>query len=327
MRLMVRLIVLVGMVTATGGLTPTEGTQRRNELERIVRIGKNNLLVVPAQIGKFGPVPFVLDSGASSVILNRRLLLQSQLSPGEARAVGGGGSNSCTEQLLPGAKVHAAGVALEKPAYVAPLEHLESFVGVDINGIAGGELFLKHQVQIDLSKHSVDVLQANNFDLNMSDTVIPLQSLRGTCCIVEAEVRIGDKNARGRFIVDTGAPGFELVLGSLFARQHGMRAPATASTIKVPTFCAASSVAPVTEHGRVSLESENKEVRANAADVVVFASSDAEGTFAQRDIDGIIGSELLRKMGPVVIFDAPHHRLILRATHRGHAGPINAPGH
>ena len=59
------------------------------------------------------------------------------------------------------------------------------------------------------------------------------------------------------------------------------------------------------------LESENKEVR--AADVLVFASSDAEGTFAQRDIDGIIGSELLRKMGPVVIFDAPHHRLILRS--------------
>jgi len=49
-----------------------------------------------------------------------------------------------------------------------------------------------------------------------------------------------------------------------------------------------------------------------AAGVVVFAALDQEGSLSGRDFDGVIGSEMIRKLGKIVIFDAPHHRLLLR---------------
>jgi len=278
--------------------------------EQLRATARGNIITLPVRLGSLPSLAFVLDSGASSVILNERLVRQHGLAMGEARVSSGAGSDSCRVHLFPESGVSVAGVHLQTQPIVAPLQHLETFVDTQINGIVGGELFRKHAVAMDFNLHKASVLD-EPVDASPTDGVIPLQSSGSLCCILEAKVRIGNLSTRGRFLLDTGALAFEVVLSRAFAQRAGFLPDAIADPIRLPTFCAESSIVHVSKHGEVLLMRGN-ETGLTAAGVVVFAALDQEGSLSGRDFDGVIGSEMIRKLGKIVIFDAPHHRLLLR---------------
>ena len=304
-------LLSVVLASCTGVLAAQEQAAP-NSVEQLRVIARNNIITLPVELGRLPSQAFVLDSGASSVIVNERIVRERGLSMGEAQTAGAAASDSCRVHLFPETGVSVAGVHLQTQALVAPLQPLETFLNSEINGVAGGQLFLNYAIAMSFKERKASVLPGT-VSIESADTVIPLRSRGNLCCILEAEIRIGNTWARGSFLVDTGALPFEVVLSSALAQRTGLLPKAASEPIRLPTFCAESSLVQVSQHASVLL-TRAKSTQLRMGDVVVFAGLDHEGSLAGRDFDGVIGSEILRKLGRVVVFDAPHHRLVFRRS-------------
>ena len=304
---------LLSVVFAScAGVLAAQNQAAPTSLEQLRATARNNIITLPVELGRLSSQAFVLDSGASSVILNERIVRGHGLSMGKAQAASGAGSDSCRVHLFPESGVSVAGVHLQTQTVIAPLQHLETFLSTEINGVAGGELFLNHAIAMNFKERKASVL-LETVRGNAADTVIPLQFRGNLCCILEAKIRIGNAQANGSFLVDTGALAFEVVLSRSLAQRAGLLPEAISEAIRLPTFCAESSLVLISQNAQVLLTRKNP-TPFTISDVVVFAALDHEGSLAGRDFDGVIGSEMLRKLGRVVIFDAPHRRLVLRTT-------------
>src|SRR5437868_2740204 len=169
-----RLIVVAAiLLTASAFVLPAQKQQPEDEVEQLRNLSKTNLLIAPVKLDDRAPLSFVLDSGASFVILNDRLVRQYRLALGKRQVQAGAGSNSCEVHVVPNMGISVADVPLHGPAYVAPLGHLEEFTKVQINGIVGGELFLHRAIQVDFSRHTASVLPAKTRAKGKTYTVRP----------------------------------------------------------------------------------------------------------------------------------------------------------
>ena len=255
-----------------------------------------NLLFLPVTLGD-SQRSFVVDTGASSTIVNARIAREAGLALGSVAFSRGAGADRCP---LAAVEVGArAGKTALSPVYAADLGALEDFSGVRIDGIAGASLFAKAPVALDVSSRTVALLD----ELVPAAGDVPIPVVEG-CCVIEAEILAGAVKARGRFLLDTGAPGLEVVIAAPFARRHRLERAREAAT-GIPGLCAPSTMVPV--DGRVRIRVGLLPSRV----VTAFLSVDREGVLADGTLDGAIGGELLRRLGTIVI-DRLHRRIVVR---------------
>jgi hypothetical protein len=263
-----------------------------------------NLLFLPVRLGGAAERPFVLDTGASLTIVDSGIAAEEGLRAGPAVVTRGAGADRCPLARLETAKARAGRTSLA-PVFAADLGGLASFLGMPIAGIAGGSLFSKAVVALDFARGEARLLPPGSFQPAPRDRVVPLLDPRGTCCLAEVILRFRSKTLRGRFLVDSGAPGFEVILAAPFARNSGLLPADSSGKIEVPGLCATSSLVPLP--GKAALRLGDVAV----SRVNLFASLDAQGALASSDFDGVIGGALLRRLGEVLV-DAPHRRLVIR---------------
>lgn len=97
---------------------------------------------------------FILDLGASDIILNNRYYKGSKEKPAEAFGING----TVSEVEKTWATATFGGVEWKRRlAHILSLRHLEKSKGVKILGLVGGKFFHRYQLLIDLSKMEIGI--------------------------------------------------------------------------------------------------------------------------------------------------------------------------
>ena len=277
------------------------GLETADDLRRRAR---QNLITIPVQLNGGIAVPFVLDSGATSTIVNESVASRLRLKQGKTAIGHGAGNGACIVRELPGVRIRTGDVDVASSVFAAPLEPLERFVGTPVNGIVGASLFLNSVVAIDYRARNARILEPKNFVPKPGDERIAVARSGSLCCIADAEIEIRGSRRRARLLIDTGALPFEIVLTRRFAALGRFLPDTRSEMLAIPGLCGSS---------RMAANAGIVYVRGLApASVTVFISSDRNGMLASADFDGVIGSEFLRRFGAVV-FDGRNGRVLLRS--------------
>jgi len=286
-------------------LAPSSRTLVRdaNLSDRLRQSAKHNLVTIPVQLNGGAAVPFALDSGASSTIVNEKLASKLRLQQAKTVVGHGAGIGPCILREMLQVKVRAGGGNVESSVFAASLEPLESFMGLPMNGVVGGTLFLTHVVSIDYRARTAYISKTTNFVSRPNDIRILVTPSGSLCCVAHAEIQLHGMHWPARLLIDTGALPFEVVLTREFAAQRNITVESRTEIVEVPGLCGMSKLAKSAAIAHIQ--------GLPAIPAVIFVSTDNRGSLSSADFDGVIGSELLRRFG-TVIFDARNHQVVLR---------------
>lgn len=188
------------------GFAITEG---RSQVTIPIEI-QNNLIIVPVIINRQIPLKFILDTGVRTAILTEKtfsdiLNLQyarkySIAGPGGQKVVEAYVTNNVTLDL-PG--IHGQGHAL----LVLDQDYLElrNYLGMDVHGILGYELFSRFVIEIDYERKFMVIQDPDKFIPKRKFEMLPIE-VEDTKPYVQANVQINDSTKSVvKLLVDTGA--------------------------------------------------------------------------------------------------------------------------
>ena len=171
---------------------------------------QNNLVIVPVVLNRQIPLKFILDTGVRTAILTEKTFSDilnlpysrkySIAGPGGVKVVDAYVTNNVTLDL-PG--VHGQGHAL----LVLDQDYLElrNYLGTDVHGILGYELFSRFVVQIDYERKILTIQNTEKFVPKRKFEMLPL-TVEDTKPYIEANVQINDTTtSRVKLLLDTGA--------------------------------------------------------------------------------------------------------------------------
>jgi len=271
---------------------------------------QNNLIVVPVVINGMLPLRFILDTGVQTAILTEKAfadILSLQYTrkytisaPGNEKSVTAFVTNNVSLDL-PG--IHGAGHAL----LVLEEDYLElrNYLGTDVHGILGYELFSRFIVSVNYEKKILTISAPDKFKLKSKYEVIPM-SVEDTKPYIRAMITLlGGATIDAKLLVDSGA-------------SHGMLLePTTDSRIEVPDHFVSSQIGrgiggPITgkvgrigsiELGKYKLENPI----ANFPDPDSYMDSLKLGSTRR---NGTVGGEILSRF--TVVFNFPKEEMYLR---------------
>ncbi|HEX5170751.1 MAG TPA: aspartyl protease family protein [Cyclobacteriaceae bacterium] len=195
----------------------------------------NNLIVVPVVLNGMLPLRFVVDTGVQTGILTQKAFSDIlNLSYSRKYTIAAPGSEKTVEAYvtnnvsldLPG--IHGTGHAL----LVLEEDYLElrNYLGTDVHGILGYELFSRFIVKVNYEKKILTVSLPGKFKPKGKFQSIPMK-VQDTKPYVMAEIELstGEK-IDGKFLMDSGA-------------SHGLLIePASDPRIKVPQHTVSSQI-------------------------------------------------------------------------------------
>src|SRR5688572_1788014 len=171
----------------------------------------NNLVVIPVVLNGQLPLKFILDTGVRTAILTEKIFSDIlNLTYSRKYSVGGPGgkklveafvTNNVTLDLPPG--IHGEGHAL----LVLEEDYLElrNYLGVDVHGILGYELFSRFIVSIDYDKKELVLTRPEKFKPRRKFTTIPI-TIEDTKPYLQTTVAMNDSSkTRVKLLVDSGA--------------------------------------------------------------------------------------------------------------------------
>ncbi|MCU0418272.1 MAG: aspartyl protease family protein [Cyclobacteriaceae bacterium] len=272
----------------------------------------NNLVVLPVIINGQLPLKFILDTGVRTAILTEKAytdILNLSYSrhymisgPGGEKLIDAYITNNVTLDIPPG--VHGEGHAM----LVLEKDYLElrNFLGIDVHGVLGYELFSRFMVEVDYERKTLTLSRPHRFRKARKYEVLPI-TIEDTKPYVRARVHLNDSTFfTGKFLVDSGA-------------SHGLYVDKDSNdTIQLPPKRIHSIIGRglggviTGEIGRIkSITLGNF----NIGDLIANfpdANSYYDTLKAARDVfrNGSIGGELLSRFN--VVFDFPGERLYLR---------------
>jgi hypothetical protein len=171
----------------------------------------NNLVIIPVVVNGQLPLKFILDTGVRTAILTEKVFSDIlNLTYSRKYSVGGPGgkkiveafvTNNVTLDLPPG--IHGEGHAL----LVLEEDYLElrNYLGVDVHGIVGYELFSRFIVSIDYEKKELLLIRPDKFKLRGKYTTVPI-TIEDTKPYVRTTVTMTDTSkTHVKLLVDSGA--------------------------------------------------------------------------------------------------------------------------
>jgi hypothetical protein len=195
----------------------------------------NNLIVVPVILNGMLPLRFIVDTGVQTGILTQKAfsdILNLSYSrkytiaaPGSEKIVEAYVTNNVTLDL-PG--IHGTGHAL----LVLEEDYLElrNYLGTDVHGILGYELFSRFIVKVNYEKKILTVSTPTRFRAKGKYQKLPIQ-VEDTKPYIIAKVKlVSGETIDGKFLMDSGA-------------SHGLLIePVSDARIKVPEHSVSSQI-------------------------------------------------------------------------------------
>jgi len=271
-----------------------------------LEIAGENYVLIKARVNVFEPMTFILDSGAGSgLVLYHKAAETLKLRTAGKGKGGGAGATTYETALIKSASLSVGGVTMNNQTFVVyPPESPPPNMGQPVDGVIGYSLFSRYVVEIDYQSRVVNLYEPAAYQYAGGGESIPLDILSK---VPFARVQIplaGRKPLEGRFIVDSGAGRFALILNTpVVASNNLLSVPA--KIIREPgAFGVGGDVKLV-----VGRWSSLQIGHFTLTDPVIHFAQDRKGAFASSDFSGVIGGELLRRFK--VIFDYAHKRMIL----------------
>lgn len=290
------------------GFTLEEGRRRA----RIPIEVNNNLVVIPVVVNGQLPLKFILDTGVRTAILTEKIFSDIlNLSYSRKYTVGGVGgdrlvqafvTNNVTLDLPPG--VHGEGHAL----LVLEEDYLElrNYLGVDVHGILGYELFSRFIVTIDYDRKELILTRPERFKLPNRFISLPI-TVEDTKPYIVTNVVMNDTTTMSaKLLIDSGA-------------SHGLiLEPDSDEKLSVPSVHISSIIGrglggvisgqigrvKALELGKYSVEN----VIANFPDPNSYMDTLKTSRAVARN--GAIGGEILSRFK--VIFNFPHEKIYIK---------------
>lgn len=270
----------------------------------------NNLIVIPVVLNDALPLKFILDTGVRTAILTQKTfsdILDLQYTR-KYTISGPGGQNLVDAYItnnvsleLPG--VHGRGHAM----LVLGQDYLElrNYLGTDVHGILGYELFSRFIIQVDYEKKMLTLMLPEKFRKHRRFQALPISIEDTKPYIIIPIVFENGTTMNAKLLIDSGA-------------SHGlMLEPTSDSIIQVPKNAVSSLLGRglggeiVGKAGRVKSvrlgEYELENVIANFPDPNSYSDSIKIGNVFR---NGALGGELLSRF--VVIFNFPQEKVFLK---------------
>jgi predicted aspartyl protease len=170
----------------------------------------NNLIVIDVLLNGSLPLKFVLDTGVRTTVLTEKTLTDIlNLKYARKITIPGAGGEKLVDAFVVNNVSLNIGRIEGRGHTILVLEEdllqLKSFLGVNVHGILGYELFSRFLVDINYNKKIITFSDPSNFKKKRSFQEIPI-SIEDTKPYILANFIIrGSGVVRGKFMLDTGA--------------------------------------------------------------------------------------------------------------------------
>jgi len=167
---------------------------------------RKGMICVPARINGSRPLTFVLDSGSTRMLIDRRLAADLGLKTSGKGSLQGAGAGRIPLEFIHDVSLALPGV--ESKGYefsTADLQPLEASLGVKVDGILGYELFSRFVVTVDYETKSLTVTVPEEFHPGNTAEMLPIE-IRDKWPFVQAELLLpGPVTVQDSFLIDSGS--------------------------------------------------------------------------------------------------------------------------
>lgn len=262
----------------------------------------NNLILVQASVNDSVPLWFILDTGASSTVIDSQLAKELRLKA-RSRVVETGGAGTATALTFKGNSLKLPNVeAANLTISGLPIDFLSSPIGRTISGVIGNDILKKLAVEVDYASQVINLYEPESYQYSGSGEVVPL-TLEGDLPFASGRVALAGRPViRGKFELDSGSTGAVLFNTPFVDRNKLLDSISKTSHIRTSGVGGSAQAF----SGRLksirlgSFQLENPIARFSRA---------RRGDHASSRYDGLIGGEILRRFK--VLFDLSHRRMIL----------------
>jgi len=163
-------------------------------------------IFVPVRVNGGEPVPFALDSAASSMILDAGLAARLKLSGAAGEGHGAGaGTVAHTKLSSPVSLAIGPLPPADYPMLAIDLRGPATNIGHETLGLLGYDFFARYVVAIDYARRRMTVSSPDEFQPPRDFIALPL-TIDHRLPFVEAEIKVpGVAAAKGRFLIDSGS--------------------------------------------------------------------------------------------------------------------------
>jgi len=268
-----------------------------------------NLVYMHGRINDSRQLSVALDTGSSFSIVAPAIAQQLDLhTSGTTEAAGIGHGSSQTVRFVEGARLQwgdeASRVSIENQRIaVLPIDYIADQVGIPTDAIFGSNVFENFRVTVDY-KHQRASFASPDSPLVDAGESIPIRILGGTPYVTATLYGASSSGVSGLFLLDSGTTG-ALILNQQFLSAHP-KLIAGRKFVDTPSVNAVG--------GTINL----KLVRIAGLrlgsfkfdQVVVAVPQSSTGVFANPEIAGFIGADIMRRFA--VTWDYAHQRVLLK---------------
>lgn len=265
----------------------------------------NNLVLLDTRVNGSAAMPFILDTGASTTVLDTRLVADLGLTATNPHAAStGGGSVDASE--VTGVDVSVGGTKLGALTVAAiDLANLSAGLGLRIGGILGYDCFRRHVVEIDYGAPRVTFHDPDHYHAPADHRMLPL-TLEDQVPFITAQIVRDGRTSAARLEFDTGMTGALTLLGQYVDEQRLLAPGQTQVAIVTGALLPGQVAARVTRMPLVQLGPfELRQVVTNLA-------PSAEAAGIEGKTVGVLGGDFLKRF--TVVIDYSRHRVGLRAS-------------
>ena len=267
-----------------------------------IQLSERGHIFVPLRVNNSEPLWFILDSGSSDTVLNKRLVEKLKLKvEAVGEAVGGGGAEAAV--LTSGVSFHLPGMRLTNQQVPAiDFKGLEASLGRNIDGMLGYDFIRRFVVEVDYEERVIKIYNAAIYRYRGRGQTLPITTEDGQPHVRLKVTLPRREPVEGKFIVDSGAGGATLEFASPFVQTHKLL-----DTIQLLDTI---SLAAIGGHVNISYgRGKNIQLgRFLLENPIIGFSQTKKGSQARRNIAGLIGAKLLRRFK--VIYDDKRRRII-----------------
>jgi hypothetical protein len=166
----------------------------------------DDLIFTRVRVNQSEPLWFVVDSGASRILIDRRRAQSLGLRPEGASSVQGAGAGRVPVEMVRGVSLSLPGLTLsDHDIWSIDLAGVTSTLGRDVDGILGYDFFARLVITVDYTARSLTIVGPERYRDDGKGATLPIEFddklpyVRGEL-VLPGEVTIQD-----RFLVDSGS--------------------------------------------------------------------------------------------------------------------------